>query len=136
MLRYLPVRRIHARQILDSRGVPTVEVEATVGEGIIGIEGYTARAIVPSGTSTGRFEAIELRDGEKGCYLGLGVQKAVENVNTRLAEVIVGENALDQVRIDELLEYLWQLQERRQWHCGSLCINIWEAVIRENFLFL
>lgn len=103
MLRYLPVRRIHARQILDSRGVPTVEVEATVGEGIIGIEGYTARAIVPSGASTGRFEAIELRDGEKGCYLGLGVQKAVENVNTRLAEVIVGENALDQVRIDELL---------------------------------
>ena len=82
MLRYLPVRRIHARQILDSRGVPTVEVEATVGEGIIGIEGYTARAIVPSGASTGRFEAIELRDGEKGCYLGLGVQKAVENVNT------------------------------------------------------
>ena len=69
MLRYLPVRRIHARQILDSRGVPTVEVEATVGEGIIGIEGYTARAIVPSGASTGRFEAIELRDGEKGCYL-------------------------------------------------------------------
>lgn len=103
MLRYLPVRRIHARQILDSRGVPTVEVEVTVGEGIIGIEGYTARAIVPSGASTGRFEAIELRDGEKGCYLGLGVQKAVENVNTRLAEVIVGENALDQVRIDELL---------------------------------
>lgn len=103
MLRYLPVRRIHARQILDSRGVPTVEVEATVGEGIIGIEGYTARAIVPSGASTGRFEAIELRDGEKGCYLGLSVQKAVENVNTRLAEVMVGENALDQVRIDELL---------------------------------
>ena len=103
MLRYLPVRRIHARQILDSRGVPTVEVEVTVGEGIIGIEGYTARAIVPSGASTGRFEAIELRDGEKGCYLGLGVQKAVESVNTRLAEVIVGENALDQVRIDELL---------------------------------
>ena len=94
MLRYLPVRRIHARQILDSRGVPTVEVEVTVGEGIIGIEGYTARAIVPSGASTGRFEAIELRDGEKGCYLGLGVQKAVENVNTRLADVIVGENAL------------------------------------------
>ena len=84
-------------------GAPTVEVEVTVGEGIIGIEGYTARAIVPSGASTGRFEAVELRDGEKGCYLGLGVQKAVENVNTRLAEVIVGENALDQVRIDELL---------------------------------
>ena len=73
MLRYLPVRRIHARQVLDSRGTPTVEVEATVGEGIIGIEGYTARAIVPSGASTGRFEAVELRDGEKGYYVGLSM---------------------------------------------------------------
>lgn len=103
MLRYLPVRRIHARQVLDSRGTPTVEVEATVGEGIIGIEGYTARAIVPSGASTGRFEAVELRDGEKGYYVGLSVRKAVENVNIRLAEAILGENALNQVRIDELL---------------------------------
>ena len=103
MLRYLPVRRIHARQILDSRGNPTVEVEATVGEGIVGIDGYTARAMVPSGASTGRFEAVELRDGEKGRYLGLGVEKAVSNVNTRLAEAIVGENALDQVNIDRLL---------------------------------
>ena len=103
MLRYLPVRRIHARQVLDSRGTPTVEVEATVGEGIIGIEGYTARAIVPSGASTGRFEAVELRDGEKEYYVGLSVRKAVENVNTRLAEAILGENALNQVRIDELL---------------------------------
>ena len=103
MLRYLPVRRIHARQVLDSRGTPTVEVEATVGEGTIGIEGYTARAIVPSGASTGRFEAVELRDGEKGYYVGLSVRKAVENVNIRLAEAILGENALNQVRIDELL---------------------------------
>ena len=103
MLRYLPVRRIHARQVLDSRGTPTVEVEATVGEGIIGSEGYTARAIVPSGASTGRFEAVELRDGEKGYYVGLSVRKAVENVNIRLAEAILGENALNQVRIDELL---------------------------------
>ena len=103
MLRYLPVRRIHARQVLDSRGTPTVEVEATVGEGIIGIEGYTARAIVPSGASTGRFEEVELRDGEKGYYVGLSVRKAVENVNTRLAEAILGENALNQSYIDQLL---------------------------------
>ena len=81
MLRYLPVRRIHARQVLDSRGNPTVEVEATVGEGIVGLDGYTAKAIVPSGASTGKFEAIELRDGDKGKYLGLGVEKAVANVN-------------------------------------------------------
>lgn len=103
MLRYLPVRRIHARQVLDSRGNPTVEVEVTAGEGIVGIHGYTARAIVPSGASTGRFEAVELRDGEKGKYLGLSVEKAVNNVNTKLAEAIVGENALDQINIDRLL---------------------------------
>ena len=103
MLRYLPVRRIHARQVLDSRGNPTVEVEVTAGEGIVGIHGYTARAIVPSGASTGRFEAVELRDGEKGKYLGLRVEKAVNNVNTKLAEAIVGENALDQMNIDRLL---------------------------------
>lgn len=103
MLRYLPVRRIHTRQVLDSRGNPTVEVEVTAGEGIVGIHGYTARAIVPSGASTGRFEAVELRDGEKGKYLGLSVEKAVNNVNTKLAEAIVGENALDQMNIDRLL---------------------------------
>ena len=103
MLRYLPVRKIHARQVLDSRGNPTVEVEVTAGEGIVGIHGYTARAIVPSGASTGRFEAVELRDGEKGKYLGLSVEKAVNNVNTKLAEAIVGENALDQMNIDRLL---------------------------------
>ena len=78
MLRYLPVRRVHARQVLDSRGNPTVEVEVTVGEGVIGINGYTGRAIVPSGASTGKFEAVELRDGKKDCYVGLSVQKAVE----------------------------------------------------------
>jgi len=101
MLRYLPVRRVHARQVLDSRGNPTVEVEVTVGEGVIGINGYTGRAIVPSGASTGKFEAVELRDGEKGFYTGLGVRKAVENVNTKLAEAILGENALDQSYIDK-----------------------------------
>ena len=101
MLRYLPVRRVHARQVLDSRGNPTVEVEVTVGEGVIGINEYTGRAIVPSGASTGKFEAVELRDGEKGCYTGLGVRKAVENVNTKLAEAILGENALDQSYIDK-----------------------------------
>lgn len=80
-----------------------MEVEVTVGEGIIGINGYTARAIVPSGASTGKFEAVELRDGKKGYYTGLSVEKAVENVNTKLAEAIIGENALDQNRIDQIL---------------------------------
>ena len=103
MLRYLPVRKVHARQVLDSRGNPTVEAEVTVGEGIIGINGYTGRAMVPSGASTGKFEARELRDGDRTEYIGLGVKKAVENVNTRLADAIVGENALNQAWIDHLL---------------------------------
>ena len=71
------------RQVLDSRGNPTVEVEATVGEGIVGMEGHTAIASVPSGASTGKFEAVELRDGKKGYYTGLSVENAVENVNTK-----------------------------------------------------
>lgn len=153
MLRYLPVRRIHARQVLDSRGTPTVEVEATVGEGIIGIEGYTARAIVPSGASTGRFEAVELRDGEKGYYVGLSVRKAVENVNIRLAEAILGENALNQVRIDELLikadgtenksvpgqmqlwAFPWRLPGQRRWRFGFRFISILAAAIQEKCRF-
>nr|WP_296157442.1 phosphopyruvate hydratase [uncultured Blautia sp.] len=103
MLRYLPIRKIHARQVLDSRSNPTVEVEVTVGEGVMGIDGYTAKAMVPSGASTGKFEAVELRDGDKNYYLGLSVKKAVNNVNTRLAEALVGENALEQSRVDRIL---------------------------------
>ncbi len=102
MLRYLPVRKINAREVLDSRGNPTVEVEVTVGEGVIGLKGYTGRAIVPSGASTGKFEAVELRDREER-YGGMGVQRAVEHVNTILADAVVGENALDQMQIDRLL---------------------------------
>lgn len=102
MFRYLPIRQVYAREILDSRGNPTVEVEVTVGEGIVGVDGYTERAAVPSGASTGKFEAVELRDRDKR-YSGNGVQNAVDNVNTVLAEAVVGENALDQARIDRLL---------------------------------
>lgn len=102
MFRYLPIRQVYAREILDSRGNPTVEVEVTVGEGIVGVNGYTERAAVPSGASTGKFEAVELRDRDKR-YSGNGVQNAVDNVNTVLAEAVVGENALDQARIDRLL---------------------------------
>lgn len=103
MFRYLPVRRVHARQVLDSRGNPTVEAEVTVGEGIMGINGYTANAAVPSGASTGKFEAVELRDGNKEYYMGLSVERAIENINTKLADAIIGENALDQNRIDQIL---------------------------------
>ena len=86
---------IHAREILDSRGNPTVEVEVTLSSGHIG------RAAVPSGASTGEHEALELRDGDKGRYLGKGVQKAVENVNGPIAEELVGMVVLEQVAIDK-----------------------------------
>lgn len=103
MYRYLPIRRVCAREVLDSRGNPTVEVEVTVGEGVMGIEGYTGRAMVPSGASTGKYEAVELRDGQER-FGGLGVQQAVKNVNTRLADRIVGENVLNQSYIDRILQ--------------------------------
>ncbi len=85
------------REILDSRGNPTVEVEVTLDDGVVG------RAAVPSGASTGIYEACELRDGDKSRYLGKGVEKAVTNVNTEIAEALVGMNVLDQPAIDKLL---------------------------------
>ncbi|MBQ7795056.1 MAG: phosphopyruvate hydratase [Lachnospiraceae bacterium] len=88
--------RVHGREILDSRGNPTVEAEVELECGAIG------RAAVPSGASTGKFEAVELRDGG-GRYLGKGVKKAVEHINTELAEAILFENAMNQKRIDQLL---------------------------------
>ena len=154
MLRYLPIRKIRARQILDSRGNPTVEVEVTVGEGVIGINGYTGRAAVPSGASTGKFEALELRDGDKGNYKGFSVQKAVDNVNTKIAEAILGENALDQTYIDSLLiqtdgtdnksnlvqmlhwAYQWQWQGQLPWRFGSRFISILAAVMQTECRFL
>ncbi|AJY75044.1 phosphopyruvate hydratase [Paenibacillus beijingensis] len=85
---------VYAREVLDSRGNPTVEVEVTLESGGKG------RAIVPSGASTGAYEAVELRDGDKSRYLGKGVLKAVDNVNTLIAPEIIGLDALDQVLID------------------------------------
>ena len=85
------------REVLDSRGNPTVEVEVYLEDGTMG------RAAVPSGASTGIFEACELRDGDKGRYLGKGVETAVKNVNTEIAEAMIGMNALDQVAIDKML---------------------------------
>lgn len=88
---------VFAREIMDSRGNPTVEVEVYLEGGAMG------RAAVPSGASTGAFEAVELRDGDKKRYLGKGVQDAVDNVNNIIAEEVIGMNALDQVGIDELM---------------------------------
>lgn len=94
MKQFLKIETIYAREILDSRGNPTIEVE-TIVEG-----GYVGRASVPSGASTGSLEAVELRDKDEKRYLGKGVQKAVENVNDIIAPKIEGMNVLDQYEID------------------------------------
>jgi enolase len=95
MKQYLEIEGVFAREIIDSRGNPTVEVEVIVEGGYVGI------ASVPSGASTGAFEAIELRDGDNSRYLGKGVQKAVENVIEEIAPEIEGMNVFDQVEIDK-----------------------------------
>src|SRR5258705_1414434 len=91
------IQKIHGREVLDSRGNPTVEVDCVLDNGAVG------RAIVPSGASTGEHEAWELRDGEKDKYLGKGVTRAVENVEEKIADAIVGMDALDQISIDSAM---------------------------------
>ena len=97
MKQYFEIVDVMAREILDSRGNPTVEVEVTLDDGTVG------RAAVPSGASTGMYEACEKRDGDKSRYGGKGVLTAVENVNGEIAEAMVGLNALDQVSLDRML---------------------------------
>lgn len=97
MKQYIPIESVFAREIIDSRGNPTVEVE------IIAEGGYVGRASVPSGASTGAFEAIELRDGNSERYMGKGVETAVENVNNIIAPEVEGMNVFDQVAIDKLM---------------------------------
>lgn len=96
MYQYLPITDVYAREIIDSRGNPTIEVE------VLAADKYLGRASVPSGASTGQYEAVELRDGEER-YGGKGVQQAAENVNTKIASEIIGKNVLDQIALDELL---------------------------------
>lgn len=97
MKNYLEILDVEALEVLDSRGNPTVQVTVTtVGD-------YKGVAMVPSGASTGSFEAVELRDGDKARYLGKGVQKAVDNVNTIVSEQLIGMNVYDQVGIDKML---------------------------------
>ena len=88
---------VHARQILDSRGQPTVEVEVLLEDGSLG------RAAVPSGASTGAYEAVEKRDGDDTRWLGKGVEQAVDSVNSELAQLVIGNEAEDQLEIDELM---------------------------------
>ena len=93
----LEIEEVKALEVLDSRGNPTVQVEVLLEDGSYGV------ALVPSGASTGSFEAVELRDGDKSRYLGKGVLKAVENVNTIIREKIIGMNAYDQIKLDKTL---------------------------------
>ena len=88
---------VYAREVLDSRGNPTIEVEVTTESGAYG------RAIVPSGASTGEREALELRDGDKNRFMGKGVQQAVKNVNEIIAPKVIGKSCLDQNAIDKLM---------------------------------
>ncbi len=97
MKQHIEIQDVWARQILDSRGNPTIEVEVMV-EG-----GYMGRAAIPSGASTGSFEAVELRDGDKSNYMGKSVEKAVSNVNTVIAPELIGMNVLDQNLIDKTM---------------------------------
>ncbi len=96
MHRYIPITDVYAREILDSRGNPTIEAEVLAGEE------YCGRAGVPSGASTGQFEAVELRDREKR-YHGLGVMRAVDHVNARIAPAVIGMNVFDQAAVDAAL---------------------------------
>ncbi|HMY69740.1 MAG TPA: phosphopyruvate hydratase, partial [Leptospiraceae bacterium] len=97
MLKSSAIQSVKAREILDSRGNPTVEVDVVLENGILG------RAAVPSGASTGEYEAVELRDGDKKRYSGKGVLKAVQNVNDKLSKVLVGKDVLDQTKLDDLM---------------------------------
>ena len=96
MHKYLPITDVYAREILDSRGNPTIEVEVLAGDE------YLGRAGVPSGASTGQYEALELRDKEKR-YGGLGVELAVDHVNARIAPAVIGVNIFDQPMIDRIM---------------------------------
>ena len=96
-MNYLEIEKVVGREILDSRGNPTVEAEITLADGTV------ARGTAPSGASTGEFEALELRDGDKARYLGKGVTKAVENINTVIAETIAGMDASDIYAVDQAM---------------------------------
>ena len=101
MEKYLEIIEVHGREILDSRGNPTVAAVVTVKDKETG-RCTKGMAAVPSGASTGQFEAVELRDGETR-YFGLGVQHAVKNIDEKIASVLLGDNALEQIRIDRIL---------------------------------
>ena len=123
----LPIKEVHGREILDSRGNPTLEAEVIV-ENSLTKERFCGRASVPSGASTGRFEAVELRDGEVR-YFGLGVRKAVKNVNTKLREALLEKDASCQRKIDEIIIGCDGTQNKE--HLGAnACLGVSMAAAR------
>lgn len=146
-MNYLEIEKVIGREIMDSRGNPTVEAEVTLIDGTVG------RGTAPSGASTGEFEALELRDGDKARYLGKGVLKAVENINTKISEAIVGLDASDIYAVDKAmieadgtktnqilepmrsLQFLSQQQEQLPLHWRSRCIVCLEEFPETVFLF-
>ena len=119
---------IYAREVMDSRGNPTIEVEVTTESGAFG------RAIVPSGASTGEREALELRDGDKSRFLGLGVQKAVSNVNDIIAEVLVGFDVTDQTLIDNMMIELDGTADKSKLGANSILgVSMACAIAAANF---
>ena len=141
------INQIKAREILDSRGNPTLEVDVTLENGSVG------RAAVPSGASTGAHEAVELRDNDKARFKGKGVSKAVENVNKYLATALIGLNAKDQKSIDHKMIDLDGTENKSRLGANailgislaiakllplaviSLCLDILAAIAQEFFLF-
>lgn len=141
------IENVCAREIMDSRGNPTVEVDVLLDDGTVG------RAAVPSGASTGVHEAVELRDGDKTRFGGKGVSKAVDNVNDTIADAIIGLDPTRQVEIDEAMirldgtpnkgrlganailgyPWLWPRLRRCPWAC--LCTSIWAGSTPRNCRF-
>ena len=124
------ITEIHARQVLDSRGNPTVEVDVYTEAGAMG------RAIVPSGASTGEYEAMELRDGDKSQYMGKGVLKAVANVNEKIAPELIGCDVFDQVALDKAMIALDGTKNKSNLganaisgRCQSCCRRTWHAAL-------
>ena len=124
MKKFLEIIDIVGREIMDSRGNPTVEVEVYVEDGV---NTYCGRAAVPSGASTGIYEACELRDGDKSRYLGKGVLKAVEAVNGEIAEALTGLNAMDQALLDKTMIDLDGTPTRAVWAPTPFWACLWPA---------
>ncbi len=129
MSAYFEITKVQAREILDSRGNPTVEAEVTVKNPVDG-RLYRGLAAVPSGASTGRFEAVELRDGETR-YFGLGVQHAVKNVNEKIASALTGRNALCQTAIDQIRQCCISKGHHT---CAECDRDVRECKIYSNFI--